>query len=341
LRREEIPTVSSRLTAGDIGGHWRVRWGIGRDNYRVDPGVYSLGQPDEKSPVLVSANYKLSFDTLRRSLPGRDAWILVLDTDGINVWCAAGKGTFGTDELVRRIDLTGLAAMVSHRTLIVPQLGAVGVAAREVEESSGFKVVFGPVRAGDLPAFLDSGLKATPSMRRVSFTFRERLILVPMELVPALRWSIPVLFALFVLGGAGWWGYSLEAAWRNGLSVATAYAGALLAGAVATPLMLPWIPGRAFAMKGALVGLLWTLVFLSFARQAPPFSPSIFWHQSACVIALPAITAFFAMNFTGSSTITSLSGVRKEMRFALPLQVGCVVAGILLWSAGHFVKGGA
>ena len=79
----------------------KVRWGIGRMNYRVDPGLYSLGNPDALSPVLVSANYKMSFDRLRESLPGRNAWILVLDTDGVNVWCAAGKGTFGTEELTR------------------------------------------------------------------------------------------------------------------------------------------------------------------------------------------------------------------------------------------------
>ena len=30
------------------------------------------------------------------------------------------------------------------------------------------------------------------------------------------------------------------------------------------------------------------------------------------------MTAYLAMNFTGASTSSSLSGVRKEMRFALP-----------------------
>ena len=65
-------------------------------NYKVDPGLYAIGNPNERSPVLVTANYKMSFDNLREALPGRDAWILVLDTRGINVWCAAGKGTFGT-----------------------------------------------------------------------------------------------------------------------------------------------------------------------------------------------------------------------------------------------------
>ena len=77
-------------------------------HYTVEPGLYAVGKPDERSPVLVTANYKLSFDKLRNELTGRNVWILVLDTKGINVWCSAGKGTFGTMELVGRIESTGL-----------------------------------------------------------------------------------------------------------------------------------------------------------------------------------------------------------------------------------------
>jgi len=125
--------------------------------YTVDPGLYAVGNPDAQSPVLVTANYKMSFDRLRAELSGIDAWILVLNTDGINVWCAAGKRTFGTEELVRRIESSGLARVVAHRKLIVPQLGGPGVAAHQVKELSGFRVVYGPIRAEDLPAFLESG----------------------------------------------------------------------------------------------------------------------------------------------------------------------------------------
>ena len=128
-------------------------------NYKVDPGLYALGCPDDKSPVLISANYKLSFDTLRSALKGRHLWILVLDTDGVNVWCAAGKGTFSTAELVRRIEFSRLEEVVSHRRLIVPQLAAPGVAAHEVKKLSGFKVTYGPIRAADLPAFIDCGIQ--------------------------------------------------------------------------------------------------------------------------------------------------------------------------------------
>ena len=120
----------------------------------MTPGLYALGSPTPESPVFVSANYTLSFDALRSALAGVDGYILVLDTHGINVWCAAGKGTFGTDELVNRIQVTGLKDIVNHRTLILPQLAAPGVAAHQVRKRSGFKVEYGPVRAEDLPEYL-------------------------------------------------------------------------------------------------------------------------------------------------------------------------------------------
>ena len=39
----------------------------------VPPGLYALGEPGRDSDVLVTANYKLSFDMLRRALHGLDA----------------------------------------------------------------------------------------------------------------------------------------------------------------------------------------------------------------------------------------------------------------------------
>ena len=91
---------------------------------------------------------------MRRALNGMDAWLLVLDTKGINVWCAAGKGTFSTKELIRQINLVGLEKIVNHHKVIVPQLGAVGVSAHEVKKSTGFSVIYGPVRAEDIHDFI-------------------------------------------------------------------------------------------------------------------------------------------------------------------------------------------
>jgi len=124
-----IAVISGSLTSGDILGGWKARWGIGRMSYIVPPGLYAIGEPDAEAPVVVTANYKMSFDLVRREMAARNVWLLVLETYGINVWCAAGKGTFGTGELVRRIESSSLSRVVSHRRLILPIMGAAGVKA--------------------------------------------------------------------------------------------------------------------------------------------------------------------------------------------------------------------
>jgi len=166
----------------------------------VEPGLYALGDPTPNSPVFVTANYTLSFDALRSALTGFDGYIMVLDTKEIDVWCAAGKGTFGTAELVHRVEATALRNFVKHRTLILMQLGATGVAAHEVKRRSGFAFEYGPVRANDLPGYLKSH-RATPEMRRVNFNLLDRVVLIPVELVHTLLPMAIAAVMVYLLGG--------------------------------------------------------------------------------------------------------------------------------------------
>lgn len=313
-----------------------MRLGIGRNNYKIDPGLYALGEPDTDSSVLVSANYKMSFDRLREALPGRNAWILVLDTDGVNVWCAAGKGTFGTGELVGRIQGSGLKEVINHKRIIVPQLGAAGISAHEVQKFSGFKVTYGPIRAADLPEFMDSGYKAKPGMREKTFTAAERLALVPVEVVHALKKLIMIFPFLLILGGlTGQNGLRASAA--PGLLDTAGLAVGIIAGCVAAPLLLPWLPGRAFAAKGALPGLAGALLFLLFLPSGPSGPALRPLDAAAWLLIIPAVSAYLAMNFTGCSTFTSLSGVKKEMRLAVPLEIGAAAAGVILLAVSRFI----
>ena len=320
----DIPVTTTTLSFKDILGGWKVRWGIDRANYRIDPGLYAVGSPDHLSPVLVSANYKLTFDSLRKELSGLNCWIMILDTKGVNVWCAAGKGTFGTDELVKRIAITGLSEIVSHRKLILPQLGAPGVSAHEVASQTGFSVMYGPVRARDLKAFIDSGFKAASEMRIVKFTLWDRLKLTPVEVVTAAKVSLKVFGVLFLI--------NLFAAKPFGFEDFIVYAGAVLTGTVVTPILLPFIPGRAFAWKGWLLGLLWTA---GFAWLKGWFVPGSLLPAIGYLLVLPSLSAFLAMNFTGSSTYTSFSGVIKEMKIAVPLIALSSAAGIALVLIHH------
>jgi len=328
--------VSTTLRPADRLSAWRVRWGIGRMRYTVEPGLYAVGHPTAGSPVLVSANYKLSFDRLRAELAGLDAWILVLDTAGINVWCAAGKGTFGTDELVRRIEAVRLAEVVSHRVLVVPQLGAPGVAAHEVKRRSGFRVQYGPVRAQELPAFLAAGMKATPDMRRVYFRLRDRAAVMPVELVWSAKYALVVAATFFLLAGLGPGIYSWTRLAGAGLLSAAMILGAWGGSTVLTPVLLPWLPGRALSAKGAWLGLVFLLGILVCARFYPAAFDSWFSLAAWCLL-VPTVSSFMAMNFTGATTYTSLSGVRREMRVAVPIQAAAAVVGVTLWLIGRFV----
>jgi acetyl-CoA decarbonylase/synthase complex subunit gamma len=305
-------------------------------NYMIDPGLYALGNPDDRSHVLVTANYKMSFDKLRKELSGRSLWILVLDTKGINVWCSSGKGTFGTMELVGRVESSGLGKIVSHRELILPQLAGPGVAAHDVKKLSGFKVTYGPIQAKDLPAFLDGGLKATPEMRLKTFTTWERTALIPIELIQALKAGVIMMLVLFLLSFVGRLGEGWANALSHGLFSALAILTAILAGAVLTPVLLPWLPGRAFSLKGLSIGLVAAFILAAFR-----WGDGIRWAGHLEIVAwlllIPALSAYLAMNFTGASTYTSLSGVKKEMRWALPLQIGAGVVGLILWLGSQFI----
>jgi CO dehydrogenase/acetyl-CoA synthase delta subunit len=326
-----VPLVHTEPDQQDRIGTLAVRVGINRDNYRVAPGLYGIGRPDDASPVLVTANYKLTFDALRREMGGQDAWVLVLDTMGVNVWCAAGKGTFSTDEVIRQVERSGIARVVAHRRLILPQLGATGVSSRKVKKGCGFEVVWGPVRISDIRAFLDAGMKAETHMRRVSFTTAERLVLIPVELsfVPKpLMW---VALAAFLISGIGPGLFSLGDAWVRGWMVLAAFLTAVAAGAVVTPALLPWIPGTAFAVKGALVGAAAGMLLVLGLDMGVTSLGGV-----AILLCTLAMSSFLAMNFTGSTPFTSPSGVEKEMRRAIPLQLAAVLAAAGIWVGAAF-----
>ncbi len=322
----EIPVIERKLKAIDYRGRIAMRWGIGREQYMITPGLYAIGSPNPQSEVLVSANYKLSLDALRSSIEGIDAWILVIDTKGINVWCAAGKGTFGTDEIVRCVHMVKLKNLVEHRRLIVPQLGAPGVAAHLVKKGCGFTVVYGPVRANDLPDFFAADMQATAVMRRVSFSLLERTILTPVEITMLRRQILYVALALMLLGGIGSHVFNLAAAWTRGSGAVFTGIVGLLSGSILTPMFLPWLPGRAFSLKGAWIGL-----GLAFVLALSLFSTSGLLNQTALLLQVTAISSYTAMNFTGSSTYTSPSGVEKEMRLAIPCQLTAATLALVLW----------
>ncbi len=319
--------VSSDWSRADYWGMIKSRSGAFRMNYAVAPGLYAIGDPTKESDVFVSANYKLSFDILRRELKGMNAWVLVLDTKSINVWCAAGKGTFGTDELIGRIASTKLEAVISHRRVIVPQLGAVGVNAAEVQKKTGFRVSFGPVQARDIPLYIEADYKKTKEMSTIQFPMMDRLVLTPMEINPAMKMFPWFAGAVLILFGLQPSGILFKSAWSGGLPILVLGLITVLAGAFLTPVLLPFIPFRSFAIKGWIMGLLSMLAVVPFL--APAVRGEILLLVASWIF-FPAMSSYIALQFTGSTTFTGMSGVKKELKIGIPLYLTAAGISIVL-----------
>ena len=313
--------IETRLGSKEKWDHFLFRWGYKRSEHLVAPGLYSAGAPSPESPVFVSANLTLSFDALRSSLDGMSAYVLVLDTKGINVWCAAGKGTFGTEEVVKRIKACELDKVVSHRKVILPQLAAPGVNALDVKKSTGFQVQWGPVRTKDIPEFMRQG-KATPEMRKVTFTLRERAVLVPVEIVHTFLYMAFFSLLAFLLGG---------------LVLALAAVAVILGGVALFPLLLPFLPTHEFSSKGMILGILLSLPFSLYSLTlGDAVDLELVVRVLAFALLMAPWVSFLALNFTGCSTYTSRTGVRKEIFRWIPVMAITFVAGIVLGVVSHF-----
>ena len=178
--------------------------------HRTTTGLFSVGSPTRKSPVLVTGNFTLTVRRLRDALRGRDLWLLVADSKGINIWCAASGGHFTHHSIIAAIRTTGLGDRVDHREIILPQLCATGVERRRVTETTGFSTRWGPARLEDLPAFLDRGARVHKQDRFMRFPLWERLEMAAMWGLPMLFIAVPLLGALFgwITAAAG--GFALE-----------------------------------------------------------------------------------------------------------------------------------
>jgi NAD-dependent dihydropyrimidine dehydrogenase PreA subunit len=207
-----------------------MRW----SGHRTEPGLRKVGNPDADSPVLVTCNYSLTVARVLRAVRGRDLWLLVAPSGGINVWCAACGGEFTDHQVVSAIKTSGLGDRVTHRRIWLPALSAPGMNRTSIEEQTGFRPRFGPASARDIPAWIDAKFELTDAMKRADFSARHRLdMLVSMNTVYYL--PLAVLFAIF---------------WREHLLHLTALFWGL---ALATYLAVPWIPGRTGWAKSLVV----------------------------------------------------------------------------------------
>jgi len=269
------------------------------------PGLYSIGHPDSDSPVFVTGNFKLTVRRVVKALDGKmDAWLLVVDSAGINVWCAAGGGFLTADKVISTMALNHLDEALNHRNLVLPQLAAVGVDGRQIREATGWNVQWGPVKAEDLPAYVETNFQKTDSMRRVGFPLPNRLEMVSGTLgFYGLMLLIPI--AIF---------------WRQ-LLLPSAIA--MIALSYFYALFMPWLPGRDGLAKGIPLSTLAILGVIAYTFLGNPVPADELFNR---VIGITALSIFIAGEFQGMSPL-----MRGEQANWIPEAAIGTMLGFIYW----------
>jgi acetyl-CoA decarbonylase/synthase complex subunit gamma len=125
----------------------------------VDPGVRTIGNPDENSPVLMTSNFALTYYTVEQDVEstGKSAYLLVVDSEGTAIDSGVAGRKLTAETVADAIKDTKLEEKVKHRKLIIP-----GKAARisgEIEELSNWQVLVGPRDSSGIPKFLQEKWK--------------------------------------------------------------------------------------------------------------------------------------------------------------------------------------
>ena len=250
--------------------------------YKFRTGLYAVGQPDASSPVLVTGNFDLTVRRLVKAIAGRaNVWVLVADSAGINVWCAAGGGFFTAEKVIAALKSSHLDKVVNHHALVLPQLCANGVDGWRIREETGWGVHWGPVRAADIPAYLAGRRKKTDEMRWVRFPLKDRLEMVTVMLG---FYGLLILLPVFIFLRHLFWpiGFSLV-----GLSYFYAVA-------------LPWLPGRDGLYKSIPLTMITLAGFLVYNAFGNPMPSLQLFHW---LVGLTGLSIFTAAEFQGMSPL--------------------------------------
>ena len=303
----------------------RCRLGRFGAHSRVVPGLYALGSPEGGSALLVTSNYRLTFDLLRRDLTGLDCWILVLDTKGLGVGSAAAAGLFNTDELVTRVNASRAARLVSHRTLILPPRGASMVDAGLVARSTGFDVRIGPRRAADLARSLRGGRPDNTPEPEALPGLLDALALTPVELGRSLMQFPGFAFAALLYAGLGPGGVSLDRALAGSWQILLLGLASIACGSLLAPLLSAVFPRSPLWIAGGAAGLAVTAALLKAARFGDSMGTFL---AAACWMFFPAVSAWLAARFAQAMPDSSLR--HAEGKSPLLAAVAALIALLIL-----------
>jgi ubiquinone/menaquinone biosynthesis C-methylase UbiE len=276
-------------------------------------GLYRIGSPDARSPLLVTGNYELTVRRLTRELDGNvDCWLLVANSRGINVWCAAGGGHFTAEDVISALRTSGADQVVSHHALVLPQLCANGVDGWKIRDETAWGVHWGPARAEDIPAYLESGRQKTDAMRKVSFPLPDRL-----EMTTAILTFYGLLLGIisFFL-------------WKDQLLIILGF---MVVASYIYGVFLPWIPGRDGLEKGVSLAAITLLAIWGNSLVDGEVPANMLFNRS---LGYGFLAFFIGAEFQGMSP--RMRG--EQANWSIGILVG--VATLVLYGIGRVLLGG-
>ncbi len=276
------------------------------DRVPIEPGIYQSGNPNKMSPIIVTANYEYTYIKVMRDLKGLDAWVLCVDSNGINVWCAARGNDFGNKQLLEVVEATGIKNLTEKKILILPQLSAGGVAIPQLPKKSEkfpFRIKYGPVWSKFIPQFVEDEATRKPEhMKLARFTLFHRIRAGITHTTFLFRkiFLLP-LFALIILFSALNWFYKLW--WIGELTLS------ILCINLVIVLLFPLARfTRRFIFKGIFFGVINIILFGSLSYLIHSSIYYILWH----ICFYFWITFFSTMSFSGYTMATSQREIQEE-----------------------------
>ena len=212
-------------------------------NFPCALGLRRVGNPNERSPVFLSGNYTLTVQRVLRKLRGCDCYLLVANSRGSNVWCAAGMNEFTEYDVIDVINVSCIRDLVRHRRIIAPVYAAPGIDIRTIKKETGFNIQWGPTHLNDLPRYIANGLKRTHDMFQVKFGLQDRLEQAlstawcySMTIGLVLIWwplffvkVVGIIFAVYLFGFTFYPFLPEEVRWRRTIAIAAILMGAMAA----------------------------------------------------------------------------------------------------------------
>jgi 2-polyprenyl-3-methyl-5-hydroxy-6-metoxy-1,4-benzoquinol methylase len=249
---------------------------------KVRTGLYAIGHPDADSPVLVTGNFDLTVRRLVQAIDGKvNVWLLVADSAGINVWCAAGGGYFTAEKVIAAVKSSHLSEVVNHHALILPQLCANGVDGWRIRKETGWGVHWGPVRAADVPTYLAGKRKKPDEMRWVTFPLKDRLEMVTVTMG---FYGLLILLPVLIFWRPMFWPITFSL-----LGLSYFYA-----------VVHPWLPGRDGLHKSIPLAIISVAGLFAYSALLNPLPAQQLFHW---MVGLTGLSVFSAAELQGMSPL--------------------------------------